>query len=161
MPAASRCARHAAEILPIEDKDLAKMDKEEVKRKRDLRKMEDDTSDLNDSGQCGSVSIGNNNSGNQSGSNRAAPRDNDGHRDRKRSSTPPAAATRAAGQKQTRRKPMKLRHALIRTAAALVAVAASAIAAAADKDDFELRAENCVPAPRAPRSRTRRVQQGD
>jgi|SRR5258708_33893728 len=64
-----------AEILPIEDKDLAKMDKEEVKRKRDLRKMEDDTSDLNDSGQCGSVSIGNNNSGNQSGSNRAAPRD--------------------------------------------------------------------------------------
>jgi hypothetical protein len=64
-----------AEILPIEDKDLAKMDKEEVKRKRDQRKMEDDMSDTNDSGQCGSVSIGNNDSGNQRGSNRAAPRD--------------------------------------------------------------------------------------
>jgi len=51
---------------------------------------------------------------------------------------------------------MKLRHALIRTAAALSRVAASAIAAAADKDDFELRAEKLRSGPRAPRSRTRR-----
>jgi hypothetical protein len=44
---------------------------------------------------------------------------------------------------------MKLRHALIRTVAALVAVAASAIAAAADKDDFELRAEKLRSGPKS------------
>ena len=70
-----RAAPARAEIVPIEDKDLAKMDKEETKRRRDQLKMEEDSSNMNDSSQCGSVSIGNNDSANQSGSGRVAPRD--------------------------------------------------------------------------------------
>ena len=64
-----------AEILPIEDKDLAKLDKEETKRRRDIRNIDQDGPDINEGSQCGSVSIGNNDSGNQRGSNRIAPRD--------------------------------------------------------------------------------------
>ncbi len=58
-----------AEILPIEDKDLAKLDKEEVKRKRLARQMDEqqsDYNDSNDSSQCGSVEIGNSNNSNKS-----------------------------------------------------------------------------------------------
>lgn len=44
---------------------------------------------------------------------------------------------------------MKLRHALVRTAAALVAVAASTIAMGADKDEFELRAEKLRSGPKS------------
>jgi len=64
-----------AEILPIEDKDLAKLDKEETKRRRDIRNIDQDGPDINEGSQCGSVSIGNNDSGNQRGSNRIATRD--------------------------------------------------------------------------------------
>lgn len=63
-----------AEILPIEDKDLAKMDKEETKRRRDIRNIEQDGSDMNDNSQCGAVSIGNNDAGNSnSATNRIVP----------------------------------------------------------------------------------------
>jgi len=57
-----------AEILPIEDKDLAKLDKEEVKRKRLQRQMDDqqsDTNDTTDSSQCGTVDIGNSTNSNK------------------------------------------------------------------------------------------------
>jgi len=69
-----RGAPARAEILPIEDKDLAKMDKEEVKRKREMRNMEEDSSNTSDDSQCGSVAIGNNDSANQRGSGQIAPR---------------------------------------------------------------------------------------
>jgi len=62
-----------AEILPIEDKDRAKMDKDETKRKRDQANMEDELQNMNGDAQCGSVEIGNNDS-NQRGSDRIAPR---------------------------------------------------------------------------------------
>jgi hypothetical protein len=72
----SRCEARGearAEILPLEDKDLAKMAKEDLKRKRDARNAEQDSSDMNDSSQCGSVAIGNNDGANQRGSDRIAP----------------------------------------------------------------------------------------
>jgi hypothetical protein len=61
-----RAASARAEVLPIEDKELAKLDKEETKRRRAERQMEDDMSDSNqnDNSQCGTVSIGNGNSSN-------------------------------------------------------------------------------------------------
>ena len=66
-----------AEILPIEDKDLAKLDKEENKRRRDERNVEQDGGDGTDgtdgSSQCGQVSIGNTGSGNQNGVSRVVP----------------------------------------------------------------------------------------
>jgi len=68
---APRTAR--AEILPIDDLERAKMDKEEVKRKREEHNIEDSSNSGEDS-QCGSVAIGNNDSANQSGSDRIAPR---------------------------------------------------------------------------------------
>src|SRR5258707_1308469 len=72
----------------------------------------------------------------------------DGHRDRKRLQH--CQLRPLGGRAKTNpEEPMKLRHALIRTAAALVAVAASAIAAAADKDDFELRAEKLRSGPKS------------
>jgi hypothetical protein len=50
-----------AEILPIDDKDRAKMAKEEMKRKRDVANTTDDDFSLDTStdAQCGSVQIGN------------------------------------------------------------------------------------------------------
>ncbi len=66
-----------AEILPIEDKDLAKLDKEENKRRRDERNIEQDgggaDGTTDDSSQCGQVSIGNTGSGSQNGVSRVVP----------------------------------------------------------------------------------------
>jgi hypothetical protein len=66
-----------AEILPIEDKDLAKLDKEENKRRRDERNIEQDGGDGTDGSidgsQCGQVSIGNAASGSQNGVSRVVP----------------------------------------------------------------------------------------
>jgi len=69
-----RAAR--AEILPIEDKDLAKLDKEENKRRRDERNIEQDgggADGTEDTSQCGQVSIGNSGSGTQNGVSRVVP----------------------------------------------------------------------------------------
>jgi hypothetical protein len=62
----------SAEISVLEDKDRAKLDVEELKRKQQQLDLED----MNGGNEtnCGSVNIGNNN-GNQTGSSRAAPHD--------------------------------------------------------------------------------------
>jgi hypothetical protein len=62
-----------AEILPIDDKDLATMDKEEAKRARDVKKMDAEMTNTGEDSQCGSVAIGNNDSATQRGSARVAP----------------------------------------------------------------------------------------
>lgn len=57
---ARQIAQARAEILPIDDKDRAKMAKEEMKRKRDTASNDDDFSlDTSTDAQCGSVEIGN------------------------------------------------------------------------------------------------------
>jgi hypothetical protein len=65
----------SAEIMPLEDKDIAKLDKEEVKRRRLERNLEDQSQDQSDGSQCGSVEIGNSNSSSQSATDRIAPHD--------------------------------------------------------------------------------------
>jgi len=54
-----------ADILPIDDGNLAKLDKVETKQRRDAQNANQDTSDTEESPQCGSVAIGNTVSSNQ------------------------------------------------------------------------------------------------
>jgi hypothetical protein len=73
-PVCGAAGGHAsATISQIDDLDRAKMDKEETKRKREQAQQEDEMANQNDSAECGTVSIGNNDSSNQRGSNRVAP----------------------------------------------------------------------------------------
>jgi hypothetical protein len=67
----------SAEILPLEDKDIAKLDKEETKRKRLERQLGDPADQGGDSAECGAIDIGNTTSSNsnQSATNRIAPHD--------------------------------------------------------------------------------------
>jgi hypothetical protein len=60
-----------SEILPIDDKDLAKLDKEATKRRIEELQLENQSENGSENGseagnsQCGSVAIGNNDSNNQ------------------------------------------------------------------------------------------------
>jgi hypothetical protein len=62
----------SAEISVLEDKDRAKVDVEELKRKQQELDLED--ANGGNEANCGSVNIGNN-TGNQTGSGRVAPHD--------------------------------------------------------------------------------------
>lgn len=58
-----------AEILPVEDKDLAKIDVQETKTRMQQYQMDDgtsgdDTPNVDPNSQCGTVSIGNSNNNN-------------------------------------------------------------------------------------------------
>ena len=66
-------AEARAEILPIDDGNLAKLDKEEVKRKRAEADADQNFADVPSSSQCGSVAIGNNENTNQRGLNQVVP----------------------------------------------------------------------------------------
>jgi hypothetical protein len=67
--------RATATISQIEDLERAKMDKEDSKRRREQREMEDDlNAEQGDNPNCGTVSIGNGNSNsNQTGVGRVVP----------------------------------------------------------------------------------------
>ena len=66
-------AEARAEILPIDDGNLAKLDKVEVKQRREQQSQNQDMSDTADSPQCGSVAIGNTTSSNQQPLGRIVP----------------------------------------------------------------------------------------
>lgn len=66
-----------ADILPVEDKDLAKIAVEETKTRMQQYQMDDgtssnDTPNVDPNSQCGTVSIGNSNNGNGNGNNAVA-----------------------------------------------------------------------------------------
>jgi hypothetical protein len=69
----------STEISPLSDKERAELAKEEVKRRRETRnemKEADETTYGDDSSaNCGTVSIGNSNSNNQTGSGRVVQHD--------------------------------------------------------------------------------------
>ena len=72
--AAPVCRAEArADILPIDDGNLAKLDKVEAKQRREQQSQNQDYSDTADSPQCGSVAIGNSTSSNQQPLGRIVP----------------------------------------------------------------------------------------